>query len=77
MLDDLAPTSEDPCQDIPFTTYAATGWPLIAGKIDHPTFETTKIAFDYKPQPDALSPPAVFEEGELQELREVAKAAGL
>jgi hypothetical protein len=77
MLEALAPASDDPCQDIPFTTYAATGWPLIAGKIDHPTFETTKIAFDYKPQPDELSPPASFAEGDLLQLREIAKAAGL
>ncbi len=50
MLEALEPAPDDPCQRIPFTTYAATGWPLIAGKIDHPTIETLKIAFDYRPQ---------------------------
>jgi hypothetical protein len=77
MLEALEPASDDPCRKIPFTTYAATGWPLIAGKIDHPTIETTKIAFDYQPQPDELAPPASFAEGDLTHLREVAKAAGL
>lgn len=76
MLEALEPAS-DPCQRIPFTTYAATGWPLIAGKIDHPTIETTKIAFDYRPQPDELTPPASFEEGDLLHLGAVAVAAGL
>lgn len=76
MLQALAPAS-DPCQKIPFTTYAATGWPLIAGKIDHPTIETTKIAFDYQPQPDELAPPATFGVGDLGQLIEVVKAAGL
>jgi len=77
MLEALEPASDDPCEKIPFTTYAATGWPLISGKIDHPTIETTKIAFDYQPQPDELTPPAAFEEGDLEHLSEVAKAAGL
>jgi hypothetical protein len=77
MLDALRPDPDDPCQSIPFTTYAATGWPLIAGKIDHPTIETTKITFDYQPKPDELIPPVAFQEGDLRQLREVAKAAGL
>ena len=77
MLEALEPPSDDPCQKIPFTTYATTGWPLIAGKIDHPTIETTRIAFDYKPQPDELAPPAAFTEGDLAHLSEVAEAAGL
>jgi len=77
LLEALEPAGEDPCQKIPFTTYAATGWPLISGKIDHPTIETTKIAFDYQLQPDELTLPASFAEGNLRELSEVAKAAGL
>ena len=77
MLEALEPLSDDPCQKIPFTTYATTGWPLIAGKIDHPTIETTRIAFDYRPKPDELAPPAAFTEGDLAHLGEVAKAAGL
>jgi hypothetical protein len=77
MLEALEPPSDDPCQKIPFTTYATTGWPLIAGKIDHPTLETTKIAFDYRPRPDELALPATFAEGDVGHLLEVAKAAGL
>jgi hypothetical protein len=77
MLEALKPASDDPCQEIPFTTYVATGWPLIAGKIDHPTIETTKIAFDYEPQQSELTPPASFEEGDLEQLSQIAKAAGL
>jgi hypothetical protein len=77
LLEALTPTSNDPCEVIPFTTYAATGWPLMAGKIDHPTIETSKIAFDYQPQPDELALPASFEAGDLQALRKVAAAAGL
>jgi hypothetical protein len=77
MLEALEPASDDPCQKIPFTTYATTGWPLIAGKIDHPTIETLKIAFDYRPQPDELALPATFTEGDLKHLREVTQAAGL
>jgi hypothetical protein len=77
ILEALRPASEDPCQKIPFTTYAATGWPLISGKIDHPTIETTRIAFDYDPQPGELAPPPSFGEGDVGDLIEVAKAAGL
>jgi hypothetical protein len=77
MLEVLRPAPEDPCQEIPFTTYAATGWPLISGKIDHPTIETTRIAFDYEPQQGELAPPASFQEGDQEQLVEVAKAAGL
>jgi hypothetical protein len=77
MLDGLTPASDDPCERIPLTTYAATGWPLIAGKIDHPTIETTHIAFDYKPQQGELTVPASFEEGDLLQLLKLAKAAGM
>ena len=77
MLEALRPATDDPCQKVPFTTYAATGWPLISGKIDHPTIETTRIAFDYQPQQGELAPPASFQEGDVGHLIEVAKAAGL
>jgi hypothetical protein len=77
MLESLRPAADDSCEEIPFTTYAATGWPLIAGKIDHPTLETTKIAFDYEPQQGELTPPVSFEEGDLEQLSQIAKAAGL
>jgi hypothetical protein len=77
ILQALGPPSDDSCQEIPITTYAATGWPLIAGKIDHPTVETTTIAFDYEPQPAELAIPAAFAEGDAGDLIEVAKAAGL
>jgi hypothetical protein len=77
LLEALTPASGDPCDKIPFATYAAAGWPLIAGKIDHPTIETSRIAFDYQPRPNELAPPASFEEGDLEALRHVAAAAGL
>jgi hypothetical protein len=77
MLEALRQDGADPCEKVPFTTYAAAGWPLIAGKIDHPTIETTKVAFDYEPQQGELAPPASFEEGDASQLREAAKAAGL
>jgi hypothetical protein len=77
LLEALAPGTDDPCERIPFATYAAAGWPLIAGKIDHPTIETSKITFDYEPQPDELTPPAAFAEGDLVQLGKLAAAAGL
>ncbi len=52
------PPPADACAAIPFTTYAAAGWPLISGKADHPTFVTRAIRFDYQPAPGELSPPA-------------------
>jgi hypothetical protein len=77
MLEALVPSGAGPCQRIPFATYAATGWPMMAGKLDRPTIETTGIAFDYEPQPDELAPPTSFEDGDALQLGEVAKAAGL
>jgi hypothetical protein len=59
---------EDPCAAIPFATYAAAGWPLMAGKIDHPTFATTAVRFDYQPAPGELEAPERFEEVGLDEL---------
>jgi hypothetical protein len=60
--------SENPCAAIPFAAYAAAGWPLMAGKIDHPTFVTTAVRFDYQPAPDELAAPERFEEVGLDEL---------
>ena len=58
----------DPCAAIPFATYAAAGWPLMAGKIDHPTFATTAVRFDYQPAPGELEAPERFEEVGLDDL---------
>ncbi|MGH6912198.1 MAG: hypothetical protein ACREH3_00645 [Geminicoccales bacterium] len=77
LLEQAVAADGDPCQNIPFATYAAAGWPIMAGKIDRPTIETTRIAFDYRPQGDELTPPTRFEEGDIQDLREIATAAGL
>ena len=52
---------DDPCTAIPLTTYAAAGWPLLAGKSDRPTLVTRAIAFDYAPPPEELTPPAAVE----------------
>ena len=54
------PAVGDACAAIPFTTYAAAGWPLMSGKADRPTFVTGAIRFDYQPAPDELAPPAGF-----------------
>jgi hypothetical protein len=61
MLEQLSgPAEGDACTAIPFTTYAAAGWPLMSGKADRPSFVTTAIRFDYQPSPDELVPPAGF-----------------
>jgi hypothetical protein len=59
----------DACGGIPFATYAAGGWPLIAGKADRPTLVTKAIAFDYAAAPAELTPPAAFVEVPLEQLR--------
>jgi len=56
------PRIEEPCARIPFATYAAAGWPLMAGKIDHPIFTTSSIRFDYQPAGDELALPTQFED---------------
>jgi hypothetical protein len=53
-----APGGGDACAAIPFATYGAAGWPLMAGKADQPTFVTKAIRFDYQPSPDELALPA-------------------
>jgi hypothetical protein len=66
----------DPCAGIPFATYAAGGWPLIAGKADRPTLVTNAIAFDYVASAAELTPPAVFVDVPLEQLREVLTGYG-
>ena len=62
------PPPQDACAAIPFTTYAAAGWPLMSGKADHPTFVTKSIRFDYDPAPGELAPPASFRDVAAEEL---------
>jgi hypothetical protein len=62
------PAAGDACAAIPFTTYAAAGWPLLAGKVDRPSFVTTRIEFDYRPGSDELAPPPSSRELALEEL---------
>ena len=61
--------AEDACGGIPLATYAAAGWPLLAGKADHPTLATRTIAFDYTPGPEELTPPAGSVEVPVEALR--------
>ena len=50
LLDGMpAPAQGGGCGRIPFAVYGAAGWPMLAGKIDHLTFETKAIRFDYTP----------------------------
>jgi len=64
LLEDLSGTPRGRgCERIPFAVYAAQGWPIMAGKIDHLTFETTSIAFDYQPRERELAIPAHYEDG--------------
>jgi len=66
-----APATGDACALIPFPTYAAAGWPLMAGKADRPSFLTEQIRFDYEPSPGELALPAGFRDVSS------AEAAGL
>jgi len=64
LLEDLSGTPRGRgCERIPFAVYAAQGWPIMAGKIDHLTFETRKVEFDYRPRERELAVPAHYEEG--------------
>lgn len=61
LLEELARSSPaDACAALPFTTYAAAGWPLMSGKVDRPSFVTRAIRFDYDPAPGELAPPTSF-----------------
>jgi hypothetical protein len=66
----------DPCARIPFATYAAGSWPLIAGKADRPTLVTNAIAFDYAADPAELTPPAAFVDVPIEQLRDVLAGYG-
>jgi hypothetical protein len=68
LLDGLAePAQGGGCARIPFAVYAAAGWPMLAGKVDHLTFETKAIRFDYAPRPGEL---ATAHDGWLPEIRD-------
>jgi hypothetical protein len=68
LLDGMpAPAQGGGCGRIPFAVYGAAGWPMLAGKIDHLTFETRAVRFDYAPQPGELSTSG---DGWLSEIRE-------
>ncbi|MEZ5935467.1 MAG: hypothetical protein R3F54_26830 [Alphaproteobacteria bacterium] len=43
------------CGELPFSSYARAGWPLMAGGMDQPIFETDAISFDYEPSGDELA----------------------
>jgi hypothetical protein len=64
LLEELSgtPRGRD-CGNIPFAVYAAAGWPILAGKLDHLTFETRNVDFDYVPRERELAPPAHYEPG--------------
>jgi hypothetical protein len=49
------------CGRIPFAIYAAAGWPIIAGKLDHLVFETHELRFDYQPPARELALPVHYE----------------
>ena len=66
LLDDM-PAQGSGCARIPFAVYAAAGWPMLAGKIDHLTFETTAIRFNYLPLRGEL---ATADDAWLTEIRE-------
>jgi hypothetical protein len=70
MQDPPGAEAADACARIPFATYAAGGWPLIAGKSDRPTLVTRTVAFDYVAKPEELMPSAAFSEVPLEQLRE-------
>ena len=72
----LAAAPANPCAAIPFTTYAAGGWPLIAGKSDRPTIVIKAVAFDYAATPEELMPPAAFIEVPLEQLRDALGGYG-
>jgi hypothetical protein len=76
MQETLGVGPADPCARIPFVTYAAAGWPLIAGKADRPTLVTKTVAFDYAATPDELMPPPAFVEVPLEQLRDALGGYG-
>jgi hypothetical protein len=74
LLDGMpAPAQTGGCGRIPFAIYGAAGWPMLAGKIDHLTFETKAVRFDYAPQSGELS---TTDDGWLTEIREAISPKG-
>ncbi len=52
----IAPIDLDgPCGKLSFSSYAALGWPLMAGSVDRPIFETESIDFAYVPRAGELA----------------------
>ena len=76
MQEPLGAEPADACAEIPFPTYAAGGWPLIAGKADRPTVVTRTVAFDYAATPGELMPPEAFAEVPLEHLRDALSGYG-
>jgi hypothetical protein len=61
------------CARIPFAVYAAAGWPMLAGKIDHLTVETRTIRFDYSP---TAGERALLDDGWLGAIRDAMWPGG-
>jgi hypothetical protein len=76
LQDSFGAEPADPCARIPFATYAAAGWPLMAGKSDRPTLATKTVAFDYAATPEELMPPQAFIEVPLEQLRDALGGYG-
>lgn len=47
-------TMDGPCGALPFSSYAAAGWPLMAGGMNERIFTTETISFDYDPTESEL-----------------------
>ena len=45
---------EGACAELPFSSYAQAGWPLMAGSMDRPIFKTENISFNYEPRAGEL-----------------------
>lgn len=50
-----AATMDGPCGALPFSSYAAAGWPLMAGGMNQRIFTTETISFDYDPSDTELT----------------------
>jgi hypothetical protein len=48
-------TLDGPCGRLPFSSYAAAGWPLMAGGMKQRLFTTETISFDYTPSATELT----------------------
>lgn len=54
----LAPRPQGECGTIGFRSYAADGFPLMAGYRGQPVFRVTRLRFDHYPTTGPLAPPA-------------------